>query len=187
MFFCPVCGLFLFLSKKSWYVTMCLSEVTNLFLEIIKKNILQNKKRLYLCTRFRPRGALEREPWREPGARVPWEGFGRWDSVCHSTSPVRPGGETRDESKVKKSNSYNEEFDPGSGWTLAAGLTHASRGAARGSNTLAATGARVRNAYATCPQQGDNGVKTPLIPRMVMISHGIVTKALVVADGHAWH
>ena len=26
---------------------------------------------------------------------------------------------------------YNEEFDPGSGWTLAAGLTHASRGAAR--------------------------------------------------------
>lgn len=26
---------------------------------------------------------------------------------------------------------YNEEFDPGSGWTLAAGLTHASRGAAQ--------------------------------------------------------
>ena len=26
---------------------------------------------------------------------------------------------------------YNEEFDPGSGWTLAAGLIHASRGAAR--------------------------------------------------------
>ena len=25
---------------------------------------------------------------------------------------------------------YNGEFDPGSGWTLAAGLTHASRGAA---------------------------------------------------------
>ncbi len=25
---------------------------------------------------------------------------------------------------------YDEEFDPGSGWTLAAGLTHASRGAA---------------------------------------------------------
>ena len=25
---------------------------------------------------------------------------------------------------------YNEEFDPGSGWTLATGLTHASRGAA---------------------------------------------------------
>ena len=25
-------------------------------------------------------------------------------------------------------NIYNEEFDPGSGWTLATGLTHASRG-----------------------------------------------------------
>ena len=44
---------------------------------------------------------------------------------------------------------YNGEFDPGSGWTLAAGLTHASRGASRGSNTLVATGARVRNAYVT--------------------------------------
>ena len=28
-------------------------------------------------------------------------------------------------------NFYNGEFDPGSGWTLAAGLTHASRGAAQ--------------------------------------------------------
>ena len=44
---------------------------------------------------------------------------------------------------------YNEEFDPGSGWTLAAGLTHASRGAARIACNLVATGARVRNAYAT--------------------------------------
>ena len=30
----------------------------------------------------------------------------------------------------KKRYFYNEEFDPGSGWTLATGLTHASRGAA---------------------------------------------------------
>ena len=30
-----------------------------------------------------------------------------------------------------KHNIYNGEFDPGSGWTLAAGLIHASRGAAR--------------------------------------------------------
>ena len=36
--------------------------------------------------------------------------------------------------EVKRSVSkliYNGEFDPGSGWTLAAGLIHASRGAAR--------------------------------------------------------
>ena len=32
--------------------------------------------------------------------------------------------------KVIKQYFYNEEFDPGSGWTLATGLTHASRGVA---------------------------------------------------------
>ena len=32
--------------------------------------------------------------------------------------------------KNKQKYIYNEEFDPGSGWTLATGLTHASRGAA---------------------------------------------------------
>ena len=59
---------------------------------------------------------------------------------------------------------YNEEFDPGSGWTLAAGLTHASRGAAGRSNTMPATGARVRNAWAICPYQGDKRWKRRLIP-----------------------
>ena len=41
---------------------------------------------------------------------------------------------TRDEfdySELSYNFFYNEEFDPGSGWTLATGLTHASRGAAR--------------------------------------------------------
>ena len=33
--------------------------------------------------------------------------------------------------KKQTKNNYNGEFDPGSGLTLAAGLTHASRGAAR--------------------------------------------------------
>ena len=31
--------------------------------------------------------------------------------------------------KIQTKNNYNGEFDPGSGLTLAAGLTHASRGA----------------------------------------------------------
>ena len=31
---------------------------------------------------------------------------------------------------IDKRRFYNGEFDPGSGWTLAAGLIHASRGAA---------------------------------------------------------
>ena len=74
-----------------------------------------------------------------------------WDGeIACVGSPARPDGETRTSQRLKNtSNSYNEEFDPGSGWTLAAGLTHASRGAAGCSNTLPATGARVRNAYAT--------------------------------------
>ena len=66
-----------------------------------------------------------------------------------------------------------------------AGLTHASRGAAGGSNTVLATGARVRNAYATYPLQGDNGEKFPLIPHIVVDSHVFTTKASVVTDGHA--
>ena len=32
--------------------------------------------------------------------------------------------------KIENQRYYNEEFDPGSGGTLATGLTHASRGAA---------------------------------------------------------
>ena len=56
-----------------------------------------------------------------------------------------------------QNNIYNGEFDPGSGWTLAAGLIHASQG---GSNT---TGGRVRNAYVTCLLHWDNFLKQRLI------------------------
>ena len=38
--------------------------------------------------------------------------------------------ELKHQRHVDKRYYYNEEFDPGSGWTLATGLTHASRGAA---------------------------------------------------------
>ena len=103
------------------------------------------------------------------------------DSVCQMRIPTRDEARHSDESREVRrgeveNNSYNEEFDPGSGWTLAAGLTHASRGAAGGSNTLLATGARVRNAYATCPWQGDNPVKTGLIPRNAAGPHGPAAK-----------
>ena len=66
---------------------------------------------------------------------------------------------------------YNVEFDPGSGWTLATGLTHASRGAAWGSNTLMATGARVSNAYPTFPLLRDNPLKDGLIPYDIVRWH----------------
>ena len=82
---------------------------------------------------------------------------------------------------------YNEEFDPGSGWTLATGLTHASRGAARGSNTWVATGARVRNAYPTFPLLLDSLPKGRLIQDGVQIPHVIWTKDLSVSDGDAYH
>ena len=82
---------------------------------------------------------------------------------------------------------YNEEFDPGSGWTLATGLTHASRGAAQGSNAEVATGARVRNAYPTFPLLMDSLPKGRLIHDGVEIPHVISTKDLSVTDGDAFH
>ena len=80
---------------------------------------------------------------------------------------------------------YNEEFDPGSGWTLAGGLTHASRGAAWGSNTLMATGRRVSNAYVTYPVQGDNPEKFGLISHNNIRRHLWIFKVPAVRDGHA--
>ena len=56
------------------------------------------------------------------------------------------------------------EFDPGSGRTLAACLTHASRTV----NLLrwGISGERVSNTWATCPQLWDNSKKLGLIPDM---------------------
>src|SRR3954466_9906945 len=50
------------------------------------------------------------------------------------------------------------EFDPGSGRTLAACLTHASRA------NLRVSGERVSNTWATCPELWDNPGKPGLIP-----------------------
>jgi hypothetical protein len=50
---------------------------------------------------------------------------------------------------------------------------------------LVATGARVRNAYATYPLQGDSPGKPRLISHSIIISHGIIIKDLSVKDGHA--
>lgn len=47
-------------------------------------------------------------------------------------------------------NSFFEEFDPSSGWTLAGCLTHASR------TVLRDSGKRASNAYLTCPRVEDN-------------------------------
>ena len=82
---------------------------------------------------------------------------------------------------------YNGEFDPGSGWTLATGLTHASRGetALSACTFWTSTGARVSNAYPTCPLPGNNPLKDGLMPYGVLWRHQIRTKDSSVWDGDA--
>ena len=43
---------------------------------------------------------------------------------------------------------------------------------------LMATGARVRNAYATCLTEGDNPLKDGLIPHTLVLLHDITRKYL---------
>ena len=50
---------------------------------------------------------------------------------------------------------------------------------------LPATGARVRNAYRTCPLLGDSLAKVRLIPDVVTLPHDDVTKDLSVTDDDA--
>ena len=82
---------------------------------------------------------------------------------------------------------YNGEFDPGSGWTLATGLTHASRGetALSACTEWTSTGARVSNAYPTFPLLWDNLPKGRLIPHSLRWRHQIWSKDLSVMDGDA--
>ena len=75
---------------------------------------------------------------------------------------------------------FIREFDPGSGWTLAACLTHASR---TGNTSLRlrwiwfiSSGGRVSNAWVTCLIQGDNSQKWLLIPHKRTGPHGPVWK-----------
>lgn len=49
------------------------------------------------------------------------------------------------------------------------------------------TGARVRNAYAICPVQGDSPEKSGLIPYSILMWHHINIKDLSVQDEHASH
>ena len=75
------------------------------------------------------------------------------------------------------------EFDPGSGRTLAACLTHASRTL----NPLrwGMSGERVSNTWATCPQLWDNSKKLGLIPDMTADRMVWWWKDLSAGDGPA--
>ena len=62
----------------------------------------------------------------------------------------------------------NGEFDPGSGLTLAARITHASRARAHfPQGRWVPSGERVSNTWATFPIAGDNTGKPMLIPHVV--------------------
>ncbi len=66
--------------------------------------------------------------------------------------------------------SLDGEFDPGSGLTLAACLTHASRARAfLSQERRVPSGERVSNTWAICPVVGDNTGKPVLIPYVVTI------------------
>ena len=75
------------------------------------------------------------------------------------------------------------EFDPGSGRTLAACLTHASR--AMNHLRVGISGERVSNTWATCPQLWDNSKKLGLIPDMTADRMVWWWKDLSAGDGPA--
>ena len=47
------------------------------------------------------------------------------------------------------------------------------------------SGARVSNAYAICPQEGDSPGKLGVIPHVVIVLHGTITKAEALEDKRA--
>jgi hypothetical protein len=109
----------------------------------------------------------------------PFEAF-RWEN-CHGNfsslkakqkrEACKKQAETAHETSARESSketnsfgpSLSGEFDPGSERTLAACLTHASR-ARKGASAPEYSGARVRNTWAICPEDGDNPAKVGLIP-----------------------
>ena len=75
------------------------------------------------------------------------------------------------------------EFDPGSGRTLAACLTHASRTERPACGY--SSGERVSNTWVTCPQLWDNFRKRELIPDVDLVPHGVGLKVFSAGDGPA--
>src|ERR671910_244548 len=75
------------------------------------------------------------------------------------------------------------EFDPGSGRTLAACLTHASRTVNSACGGI--SGERVSNTWATCPRLRDNSKKLGLIPDMTADRMVWWWKDLSAGDGPA--
>ena len=81
---------------------------------------------------------------------------------------------------------FHGEFDPGSGRTLAACLTHASRTGRLKACFYEPSGKRVSNAWATYRKDGDNIPKGVLIPNVVYGAHALYIKGFYpLSDGPA--
>ena len=100
------------------------TECWKIFQKKVSKTFGGLKKRSYLCTTVRSekeRAILKTVLW--------FTGYKLRESVvfiCQFPFGKRGSQDSNDTFNIF----YNGEFDPGSGWTLAAGLTHASRGGA---------------------------------------------------------
>ena len=79
----------------------------------------------------------------------------------------------------------NKEFDPGSGRTLAARLTHASRTENIEACFDILSGGRVSNTWVTCLWEWDSFWKRMVIPHNIMDSHVSMIKDLSLRDGLA--
>ena len=148
----------------------------------MQKDLEGRIKSAYLCIRFRSQNGA--------GQRTKKKEFFKDIERLKQTASASPREEIQWKQRLGKGKRfwkflYYEEFDPGSGWTLATGLTHASRGASDCSNTMPATGARVSNAYATYPIQGNSPWKRGLTPHETISRHLVVVKSSEVSDGHA--
>ena len=95
---------------------------------------------------------------------------------------VREAKKQNSEEKILTARAVNiqffREFDPGSGLTLAACITHSSRTEYR--NIL--SGGRVSNAWVIYLSVRDNNRKQLLIPHKIVASHGAAIKGLLPKD-----
>ena len=94
------------------------------------RKIWKLKNNAYLCSPVRKTGPRKRVwevHWKD--CSIVQEASTEKNNLSRSVNSFERIISVSDKLEIYKK-LYNEEFDPGSGWTLAAGLTHASRGAA---------------------------------------------------------
>ena len=113
-----------------------------------------------------------------------------WDMSLKKGQPKQTVKNARYRSGQREISILTWEFDPGSGWTLAACLTHASRTSLVGRipsgwRPALASGGRVSNAWGTCLIPGDTSRKRLLIPHKRTVWHHTVWKTPVEWDGPA--